>query len=106
MTKAKFGGRPPGAKNKISEAMRESLTDVLQCEMEGLKQRFENLYDIQRIELMIKLLPFCVQKLATEININDKSLPDRFDFDNYEVKVLAGDGSLISTHTHKKINNE
>lgn len=106
MTKAKFGGRPLGAKNKISEAMRESLTEVLQCEIEGLKERFESLYNIQRIELMIKLLPFCVPKLATEININEKSYPDRFDFDDYEVKVLDGDGSIINTHTYKKIKNE
>lgn len=106
MTKAKFGGRPLGAKNKISEAMRESLTEVLQCEIDGLKERFESLYNIQRIELMIKLLPFCVPKLATEININENSNPDRFDFDDYEVKVLDGDGSIINTHTYKKIKNE
>ena len=55
---------------------------------------------------MIKLLPFCVPKLATEININEKSYPDRFDFDDYEVKVLDGDGSIINTHTYKKIKNE
>ena len=45
-------------------------------------------------------------KLATEININEKSYPDRFDFDDYEVKVLDGDGSIINTHTYKKIKNE
>jgi hypothetical protein len=106
MTKAKFGGRPLGAKNKISEAMRESLSDVLQGEIEGLKERFESLYNIQRIELMIKLLPYIVPKLAAEININEQSYPDRFDFDDYEVKVLDGDGSIINTHTYKKLRNE
>ena len=106
MIKKKQGGRPLGAKNKISEAMRESLTEVLQCEIDGLKQRFDGLFDIQRIELMIKLLPYCVPKLATEININEQSSPDRFDFDDYEVKVLDGDGSIINTHTYKKLRNE
>ena len=106
MTKAKFGGRPPGAKNKISEAMRESLSDVLQGEIEGLKERFESLYNIQRIELLVKLLPYIVPKLATEININEQSLPNRFDFDDWEVKVLNGDGSILNTHTYKKIKNE
>ena len=38
MTKAKFGGRPPGAKNKISEAMRESLAEVLQGEIDQFSQ--------------------------------------------------------------------
>jgi hypothetical protein len=86
--------------------MRESLADVLQCEIEGLKERFESLYNIQRIELMIKLLPYIVPKLATEININEQSLPNRFDFDDWEVKVLDGDGSIINTHTYKKMKNE
>ena len=106
MTKAKFGGRPPGAKNKISEAMRESLSDVLQCEMEGLKERFESLHNIQRLELFVKLLPYIVPKLATEININEQSSPDRFDFDDYQVQVLDGDGSIINTHTYKKLKDE
>ena len=106
MIKKKHGGRTIGSKNKISEAMRESLAEVLQGEMEGLKERFESLYNIQRIELMIKLLPYIVPKLATEININEKSLPDKFDFDDYEVKVLAGDGSILNTHTYKKLRNE
>jgi hypothetical protein len=66
MIKKKHGGRTIGSKNKISEAMRQSLTDVLQCEIDGLKDRFENLYDIQRLELLIKLLPFCLPKLADE----------------------------------------
>ena len=47
-----------------------------------------------------------VPKLATEININEQSLPNRFDFDDWEVKVLDGDGSIINTHTYKKMKNE
>ena len=94
MIKRKHGGRTPGAKNKISEAMRESLTDVLQCEIDGLKARFDGLYDIQRIELLIKLLPYVVPKLATEINITEQSLPERFEFD---IEVLNGDGTISST---------
>ncbi len=66
MIKKKHGGRAIGSKNKISEAMRQSLSDVLQCEIDGLKERFESLYDIQRIELLCKLLPYVVPKLADE----------------------------------------
>jgi hypothetical protein len=106
MIKKKHGGRTIGSKNKISEAMRESLAEVLQGEIDGLKERFESLYNIQRIELLVKLLPYIVPRLATEININEQSSPDRFDFDDYEVKVLDGDGSIINTHTYKKIKNE
>jgi hypothetical protein len=94
MANKKFGGRPPGAKNIISEAMRQSLSDVLQCEIDGLKARFESLYDIQRIELMIKLLPYIVPKLATEININEQTLPERFEFD---IECLDGEGNITSS---------
>jgi hypothetical protein len=94
MANKKFGGRPPGAKNIISEAMRQSLSDVLQCEIDGLKARFESLYDIQRIELMIKLLPYIVPKLATEININEQELPTKFEFD---IECLDGQGNITSS---------
>ncbi len=102
MVKRKHGGRTPGAKNKISEAMRQSLSDVLQCEIDGLKQRFDGLFDIQRIELLIKLLPYVVPKLATEINITEQSLPDRFDFD---IECLDGKGNITSTHKISKEKN-
>lgn len=99
MIKKKHGGRTLGAKNKISEAMRETLADVLQGEIDGLKERFESLYNIQRIELLIKLLPYAVPKLATEININEQPT-QRFEFD---LEVLDGDGTIIST---QKITND
>jgi hypothetical protein len=100
MIKKKHGGRTPGSKNKLSEAMRQTLSDVLQCEIDGLKERFESLYDIQRIELMIKLLPFCVPKLATEININQDPQPLRFQFDTVDVCERI-DGEVVVTSSHK-----
>lgn len=94
MIKKKQGGRPLGAKNIISESMRQSLSDVLQGEIDGLKERFDGLFDIQRIELLIKLLPYVVPRLATEINITEQSLPERFEFD---VECLDGDGNITSS---------
>lgn len=105
MIKRKHGGRTPGAKNKISEAMRESLAEVLQGEIDGLKERFESLYNIQRLELLVKYLPYCVPKLATEINITEQALPERFEFD---LEILDGDGNITSTQKiskEKNINN-
>ena len=100
MIKKKHGGRTPGAKNKISEEMRQSLSDVLQCEIDGLKERFESLYDIQRLELLVKLLPFVVPKLATEININQDPQPLRFQFDTVDVCERI-DGEVVVTSSHK-----
>jgi hypothetical protein len=99
----KFGGRPLGAKGKISEAMRESLTNVLQCEIEGLKERFESLFDLQRIELLIKLLPYAVPKLATEIKITEQP-PTRFDFDIDVVEKINDE--IVVTNTYNVNNDE
>lgn len=98
----KFGGRPLGAKGKISEAMRQALSDVLQCEIEGLKERFEGLFDLQRIELLIKLLPYAVPKLATEIKITEQP-PTRFDFDIDVVEKI--DDEIVVTNTYN-VNND
>lgn len=101
MIKKKQGGRPLGARNKISETMRESLTEVLKCEIEGLKERFDSLYDIQRIELLVKLLPYAVPKLATEIKITEQP-PMRFDFDVDVIKRV--DDEIVTSKIH--INND
>ena len=99
----KFGGRPLGAKGKISEAMRQTLSDVLQGEIEGLKERFESLFDLQRIELLIKLLPYAVPKLATEIKITEQP-PTRFDFDIDVVEKINDE--IVVTNTYNVNNDE
>jgi hypothetical protein len=86
----KQGGRPLGAKNKLSEAMRESLAEVLQLEINGLKERFEALLDHQRIELLIKLIPFVVPKLADEQNQEPTTQMKHF-----TVEILDGNGEKI-----------
>lgn len=89
-TKTKFGGRPLGAKNKISETMRDGLAEVLNGEIADLKERFESLYDIQRIELLIKLLPYVVPKLADEQHQEPTEQMKHF-----TVEVLNGKGERI-----------
>lgn len=100
MIKKKHGGRTPGAKNKISEAMRESLSEVLQGEIDGLKERFESLFNHQRLELLIKFLPYVVPKLATEININQEPQPLKFEFDTVDVCERIN-GEIVVTSSHK-----
>jgi hypothetical protein len=100
----KSGGRTIGSKNLIANPIREVLKDALNSELVNLQSYLNELETKDKLDAIIKLLPFCVSKLATEALINEE-LPTRFDFDDYEVTVLDGDGSIINTHTYKKVKN-
>jgi hypothetical protein len=52
------------------------------------------------LELLVKLLPFVVPKLATEININQDPQPLRFQFDTVDVCERI-DGEVVVTSSHK-----
>lgn len=101
-----FGGRKLGAVNKITSEARQTLKLIFDDEISHLRHNLETLNTKDRIDVLVKILPFILPKLATETITPENQKDYRFDFDDYEVKVLAGDGSLISTHTHKKIKNE
>lgn len=102
MVKKKHGGRTVGSKNKISEAMRATLCDALQGEIDGLKERFSSLHNTQRCELLVKFLPYIVPKLATEISITEQP-PTRFEFD-VEICERIDDQVVVTDTIH--INND
>ena len=104
--KKNFGGRRPGAVNKITSEARQTLKLIFDDEISYLRHNLETLSTKDRIDTLIKLMPFILPRLATEINRNEQSSPDRFDFDDYEVKVLDGDGTILNTHTYKKLRDE
>jgi hypothetical protein len=101
----KSGGRTIGSKNLKVNPIREVLKEALNSELVNLQSYLNELETKDKLDTIIKLLPFCVSKLATEVLMNEE-LPTRFDFDDYEVTVLDGDGSIINTHTYKKIKNK
>ena len=96
-----FGGRTPGAVNKITAEARQTLKLIFDDEISHLRANLETLSTKDRIDVLLKILPFILPKLATETIIPEPQKDFYFDFD---VKVLDGDGSVIETH--KKRNNE
>ena len=61
----KTGGRAIGTPNKITKELRNSLRDIIAGELEALPQTLEALTPKERLELVIKLLPFCLPKVQS-----------------------------------------
>jgi hypothetical protein len=94
----KSGGRTIGSKNLIANPIREVLKEALNSELVNLQSYLNELETKDKLDTIIKLLPFCVSKLATEVLMNEE-LPTRFEFD---IEVLDGDGTIINTHKISK----
>lgn len=56
-------GRPKGSKNRITAEMRLALKNVLNREIERIPELLESLDDRERLQIIIKLLPFVMPKI-------------------------------------------
>jgi len=61
----KYGGRTKGTPNRLTKEMRTILKNILFKELENIEELMESLDSKQRIELVIKLLPFILPKVET-----------------------------------------
>lgn len=62
-TGKKYGGRQKGTPNRITKELRSILKDLLYDEIETLKERLDALETKERVELLIKLMPFALPKV-------------------------------------------
>ena len=70
----KQGGRAKGTPNKITTDLKLILKEVVSNELENIQDRLNTLDNKQRIELVIKLLPYVMPKqdAPLEITLTDK----------------------------------
>ncbi len=61
----KTGGRTAGTPNKVTSELRKTLKGIVAAELDGLPQTLAELPARERLELLIKLLPFCLPKVNT-----------------------------------------
>ena len=64
-TGIKYGGRKKGTPNRLTKDMRTVLKNILFTELENIEELMDSLDSKQRIELVIKLLPFVLTKVET-----------------------------------------
>ena len=63
-TGKKYGGREKGTPNRMTKELRSVLKDVLYEDMEAIQERLDTLKTKERVELLIKLMPYALRKVT------------------------------------------
>ena len=64
-TGIKYGGRQKGTQNKLTKELRTVLKDILYQELEQIQEHLDSLKPKERIELLIKLMPYVLPKVTS-----------------------------------------
>jgi hypothetical protein len=73
-TGKKFGGRKKGTPNKLTKELRVLLKDIIFNELCFLEERMEPLEPKERIELIIKLIPYVLPKIESISHTSNEPL--------------------------------
>lgn len=71
-TGKKFGGRQKGTPNKLTKEIRALLKNIINEELEALQDKLELLDTKQRLEIMIKLLPYVLARVTPASHTTDE----------------------------------
>ena len=64
-TGVKYGGRQKGTPNRMTKELRSVLKDILYQELEQIQVYLDSLKPKERIELLIKLMPYALPKVTS-----------------------------------------
>ncbi len=64
-TGKKYGGRQKGTPNKLTKEIRTVLKDLIFEELDEIKEHLDSLEPKQRIEIVIKLIPYVLPKVES-----------------------------------------
>ena len=70
----KYGGRQKGTPNRMTKELRTLLKDILYQELEQVRERLELLEPKERIELLIKLMPYALPKVTSVSHTTNEPL--------------------------------
>jgi 23S rRNA C2498 (ribose-2'-O)-methylase RlmM len=62
-TGKKYGGRKKGTPNKVTKELRSVLKDLMFEEFEVLREKLDELDTRDRIEVVIKMMPYIMPKV-------------------------------------------
>lgn len=65
ITGKKYGGRQKGTPNKLTKEIRTVLKDLIYKELDEIKEHLDSLEPKQRIEIVIKLIPYVLLKVES-----------------------------------------
>ena len=61
----KYGGRQKGTPNRVTKELRSVLKDILYQELEQIQEHLQTLNPKERVELLIKLMPYVLPKTTS-----------------------------------------
>ena len=70
----KYGGRQKGTPNKLTKELRSVLKDILYQELEQIQEHLETLNSKERVELLIKLMPYILPKVTSVSHMTNEPL--------------------------------
>jgi hypothetical protein len=70
----KYGGRQKGTPNRMTKELRSVLKDILYQELEEVQERLKLLEPKERIELLIKLMPYVLPKVTSVSHTTNEPL--------------------------------
>ena len=73
-TGLKYGGRQKGTPNRLTKELRAILKEALHKELESIGERLEQLEPKERLEVLIKLMPFVFPKMNTMSHSMDEPI--------------------------------
>ena len=76
-TGIKYGGRQKGTPNRLTREVRDILKDVVYQELSLVQENLSKLEPKDRIDLLIKLIPFVCPKIKSENHDLNESLDFR-----------------------------
>ena len=62
-TGKKYGGREKGTPNRLTKELRSVLKDIVYQELEKIEERLNELEPKERLQLVIKLMPYALPKV-------------------------------------------
>ena len=73
-TGKKYGGRQKGTPNRLTKDLRTILKDILYQELEDIQVCLDLLEPKERIELLIKLMPYILPKVTSISHTSNEPL--------------------------------
>jgi len=64
-TGKKYGGRQKGTPNRMTRDLRKILKNILFNELDNFEEYFESLEPKQKLDIIIKLMPYVMPKTET-----------------------------------------
>jgi hypothetical protein len=70
----KTGGRIKGSENKVTSQLREKISLLLENQFETFESELNNLQSKEKLELLVKLIPYVIPKQLETTNYNETDM--------------------------------